>query len=191
MSFINEIYLRAWVQLTHGYKQGGWRYIYGKSEGGRMASDASCKCSSFLPSHHACSPFLQRELLDCQSCHSIILQSQLHRQPITHHIPRGPGAYHETGQWVQEANRDFFGLGSEQKLGKDCPYSSRLENGLMRLSKSHPLLQRQRPLEKSYTNLQSWSETRSQCNKVPGPCLWGNCSISRKGNQYFLFFHFI
>lgn len=33
MSFINEIYLRTWVQLTRGYKQGGWRYIYGKPEG--------------------------------------------------------------------------------------------------------------------------------------------------------------
>lgn len=33
MSFINEVYLRTWVQLTRGYNQGGWSYIYGKPEG--------------------------------------------------------------------------------------------------------------------------------------------------------------
>lgn len=178
--------------------QSGWVELHlWQAWGGRMASDASCKCSSFLPSHHACSNFLERELLDRRSCYSIILQSQLHRQkdysrqPITYHIPRGPEADHETGESPQEANRAFFGPGWKEILGKDCPYSPRLENGLMKLSRSHPLLKRQRPMERRYINLQSGSETRSQCNKVPGPCLWSNCSISRKGNQYFLSFHFI
>lgn len=103
MSFIDEIYLRTGSSLHVDTSTVGGVTSMG-SLVGRMASDASCKCSSFIPSHHACSNFLERELLDRQSCYSIILQSQLHRQkdysrqPITHHTPRGPGADHETGK---------------------------------------------------------------------------------------------
>lgn len=75
--------------------QAGWVALHlWEAWGGRMASDASWKRSSFIPSHHACSNFLKRELMDRQSCYSIILQSQLHRQkdysrqPIIHHTPR-------------------------------------------------------------------------------------------------------
>lgn len=103
MSFINEIYLRTGSSLHMDTRRWVALRLW-EAWGGRMASDASCKCSSFIPSHHACSNFLERELLDRQSCYSIILQSQLHRQkdysrqPITHHTPRGPGADHETGK---------------------------------------------------------------------------------------------
>lgn len=59
MSFTNKIYLRTWIQLTYGCKQGRRHFIYGRPEEEKMTSDTSWNCSCLILSHHSYSNFLR------------------------------------------------------------------------------------------------------------------------------------